>query len=187
MSSKHQLSLDIQQTNNCSLFRVIDTSIYSPDLEVTCPSLEVTAPGFNQPVSVNVSANFEVLITACVLGIQRTNCGTEASVLPDGVYNIKYSVSPNNQVFVEYHYLRNCQVLNAYYLELCNLELAACEPTADVKAQLDELRLIKSYLDAAKAKVEHCNDVQQGMELFIYAKDRLAKFGRSSCCGGRSC
>jgi hypothetical protein len=187
MSSKHQLSLDIQQTNNCSLFRVIDTSIYSPDLDVTCPSLDITPPGFNQAVSVPVSANFETIITACVLGIQLTNCGTESAVLPDGIYNIRYSVSPNDKVFVEYHYLRNCQVLNAYYLELCKLELAACQPDADVIDQLDELRLIKSYLDAAKAKVEHCNDIEQGMSLFIYAKDRLAKFGRNTCCGGRSC
>lgn len=187
MSSKHQLSLDIQQTNNCSLFRVVDTSIYSDDLDVDCARLEITPPGFNQPVVIDVEANFEQIVTACALGIQLAGCGTESVVLPDGVYNVKYSVSPNDKVFVEYHYLRNCQVLNAYYLELCHLELAACEPDADVKDQLEELRLIKSFLDAAKAKVEHCNDVEQGMLLFVYAKDRLEKFGRNMCCGGRTC
>lgn len=187
MTSKHQLSLDIQQTNNCSLFRVVDTSVYSDNLDVDCPILEITPPGFNQSVSINVQANFEEIITACILGIQVVGCGVESALLPDGVYHIRYSVSPNERVFVEYNYLRNCQVLNAYYLELCNLELAACQPDADVKAQLDELRIIKSFLDAAKAKVEHCNDIEQGMQLFIYAKDRLSKFGRNMCCGGRSC
>ena len=187
MASKHELSLDIQQSNNCSLFRVADTSIYSPDLEVTCPILQILPPGFNEPVSISVTAEFNILVTACVLGIQKSNCGTEAVTLPDGVYDIRYSVSPNDKVFVQYHYLRNCQVLNAYYLELCKLELAACEPEADVKDQLEELRLIKSYLDAAKAKVEHCNDIMQGMQLFIYAKNRLEKFGRDGCCGGKSC
>jgi hypothetical protein len=187
MSSKHQLSLDIQQTNNCSLFRIVDTSIYSTNLAVDCPTLLITPPGFNQPVSVNVeNSGFDILITACNLGLQTEGCGSSSVTLPDGIYFISYSVSPNDKVFVEYQYLRNCQVLNAYYKELCNLELAACEPDADIKDQLDELRLIKSFLDAAKVKVEHCGDITKGMQLFVYAKDRLLKFGRGSCCNRRS-
>jgi hypothetical protein len=56
------------------------------------------------------------------------------------------------------------------------LELDACEPDADVKEQLEELNLIKSFIDAAKVKVEYCHDPEIGMELLIYAQKRLLKF-----------
>jgi hypothetical protein len=54
--------------------------------------------------------------------------------------------------------------------------MAACEPPADVKADLDELRLIKSFIDAAKVKVEVCNSPDEGMDLLNYAQKRLDKF-----------
>jgi hypothetical protein len=80
-----------------------------------------------------------------------------------------------------YNYLRTCQFLNIYYKYLCQLEMAACEPQPDVRAQLEELRLIKSFHDAAKAKAEHCDDVTAAMELFNYARRRLSRFGKDCC------
>lgn len=176
MPSKHQLSLEVPDTNNCAVFRVLDTSLYSELLEVTCGTLEITSPGFNEPVSIEVLPNFNLILNACTLGIQSAGCGTTSELIPDGIYKIKYSVSPNDKVFVEYQYLRVCQTVNRYMSQLCKLELAACEPQADVKADLNELRLIKSFIDAAKVKVEYCENPQQGMELLLYAQKRLQKF-----------
>lgn len=176
MASKHQLSLEVPDTNNCSVFRVFDSSIYSDLLEVTCGTLQITSPGFNEAVSIEVLPGFNLILNACTLGIQTSGCGTTSVRIPDGIYTVRYSVSPNSLVYVEYNYLRVCQTLNKYFNELCKLEMAACEPTADVKAELDELRLIKSFIDAAKAKVEVCNSPHQGMELLVYAQKRLQKF-----------
>lgn len=187
MASKHQLSLEIVQTNNCSVIRLFDTSIYSPDLDIDCGIIQIIPPGFNETVTITVEPGFDFMLTACLLGIQTKDCGELANYLPDGIYNIKYSVSPNDKVYVEYNYLRTCQVLSTYYRELCKLELAACEPDPDIKAQVEEIQLIKGYIDAAKAKVEHCGDLQAGIQLLIYAKDRLEKFGRDSWCGPGGC
>jgi len=181
MASKHQLSLEVPETNNCQVFRVFDTSLYSDDLAVTCGTLQITSPGFNEPVSIETLPGFNLILNACTLGIQSSGCGTTSQRLPDGIYVIRYSVSPNDKVFVEYYYLRTCQTVNKYFNELCKLEMAACEPQADVKAQLDELRLIKSFIDAAKAKVEYCQSPQQGMDLFVYAQRRLQRFGEMCC------
>jgi len=177
MAYKHQLSLEVPETNNCSLFRILDTSIYSEHIPVTCSRLEIISPGYNQPAVIDVLPGFNLILNACTLEIQTIDCGDTSQVLPDGVYAIKYSVSPNDKVFVEYHYLRVCQLLNKYFNELCKLELAACEPQADVRAQLDELRMIKSYIDAAKIKVEVCDEVQEGIDLFTYAQKLLNKYG----------
>lgn len=182
MSYKHQLSLEIPETNNCKVFRVIDTSIYDGHLDVTCAQLEITSPGFNEPVVIEVAVpNFNYVLNACTLGIQTAGCGTTSKTLPDGIYTVVYSVSPNEEVYVKYHYLRVCQTVNKYFNKLCELEMAACEPEADVKDELAELRLIKSFIDAAKAKVEQCDDLEAGMELLIYAQNRLQKFGRPGC------
>ena len=176
MPSKHQLSLEVPETNNCSVLRIFDTSIYSDLLDITCGTLQITSPGFNQPVSIEVLPHFNLILNGCTLGIQTTNCGSVSQRIPDGIYTIKYSVSPNSEVYVEYYYLRVCQTLNKYFNELCRLELAACDPQPDVKADLDELRLIKSFIDAAKVKVEICNNPQEGMDLLLYAQKRLQKY-----------
>ena len=175
MINKHQLSLEVPDTNNCSVFRVFDTSLYSSLIDIDCGTLEITSPGFNEAVSIQVIPQFNLILNACTLGLQTARCGSVSEVLPDGIYNIKYSVSPNSQVYVEYNYLRICQTLNKYFNELCRLELAACEPQADVKEELEELNLIKNFLDAAKVKVEYCENPQQGMDLFMYAQARLQK------------
>jgi hypothetical protein len=176
MSYKHQLSLEVPDTNNCQVFRILDTSIYDEHVPVTCSRLEITSPGYNQPVTIDVIQGFNLILNGCTLGIQTSGCGSVSERLPDGIYTIRYSVSPNDKVYVEYHYLKTCLITNKYFNELCKLELAACEPEADVKEDLNELRLIKSYIDAAKAKVEQCDDLQQGMDLLIYAQSRLQKF-----------
>jgi hypothetical protein len=191
MAYKHQLSLEVPDTNNCSVFRIVDTSIYDEHVPVTCPKLEITSPGFNEPVVIdvvlsedpttNAPINFSYILNGCTLGIQTSGCGQISERLPDGIYTIRYSVSPNDKVFVEYHYLRTCLTNNKYFNELCKLELAACEPDAEVKAQLNELRLIKSFIDAAKAKVEQCNDLQEGIELLFYAQKRLQKYSNGTC------
>jgi hypothetical protein len=182
MANKHQLSLDIPYTSNPRIFRIVDASIYNANVKVDCQHLEVTPPGFNEPVNVPITTTqFSMVLTACNLGLQTKNCVDNAYILPDGIYIIKYSVSPNDKVYVEYHHLRVTQFIGRYNQLLCDLELHACEPSADVKAQLDELRLIKSFIDAAKVKVEDCHDDAEGMNLLAYAQQRLMKLSDDNC------
>jgi len=182
MASKHQLSLELPDTNNIKVLRLFDTSYYAEGLTVDCGKLLITSPGFNMPVVIEVLPHFNLVLNACALGLQSTGCGEYSQVIPDGIYKINYSVSPNSNVFVEYDYLRVTQTLNKYYNLLAQLELSGCEPDADVKEQLNELRLIKSFIDAAKAKVEYAHDPEQGMELLVYAQKRLNKYTAKCAC-----
>lgn len=180
MAFKHHLSLEVPDTNNVKVLRLFDTSQYAEDLTVDCGTLRITSPGFNLPVVIDVLPHFNLVINACSLGLQRSGCGTTAESLPDGIYVINYSVSPNTSVFVEYNHLRVVQITNKYNNIMANLEIAACEPNADVKAKLDELRLIKSFIDAAKIKVEYGHEPQDGISLLAYAQKRLTKLS-SEC------
>lgn len=169
----------------CSL-KLMDTSVYSDDLPIDCPLLEITLPGFAQPIQFDeerLSSGFQVSLTNCELSLteQPEDCGQRDSPLPDGVYIIKYSVSPNDQVFVEYNHLRMTKALNCYFEALCELDLGNCEPDSETYKKLMELNKIKGYLDAAKAKVEICHNPGQGMEIYNYAVKLLSKFGCSKC------
>lgn len=175
MASKHLLSLEVPDTNNIKVFRIFDTSFYASSLSVDCSTLRITCPGFNAPVVLEILPNFNLVLNACSLGLQATDCGHIDYVIPDGIYTIHYSVSPNTHVFVEYRYLRVSQTLNKYYNFLSTLEMSGCEPAADVKETLDELALIKNFIDAAKAKVEYGNDPETGIELLLYAQKKLNK------------
>jgi hypothetical protein len=177
----HQLFLDIPHTSNPRVFRIFDSSIYSDVLPITCATLEVTPPGFNKPTTISVLPNFNLVLNACSLGIQTQGCGDSSEIIPDGIYIVKYSVSPNDKVYVEYNHLRVTQFINRYNQKLCELEMHACEPSADIKAQLNELRLIKSFIDAAKVKVEDCHQNNEGMELLLYAQKRLMKMDGMKC------
>lgn len=181
MASKHQLSLELPESNNIRVMRIADTSFYAEDVNVDCALLSITPPGFNQPRNIEVIKGFNMPLNACTLGLQNTGCQSAVQPIPDGIYIIRYSVSPNDTTFVEYNHLRITQTNNRYFNLLCELEMGACEPDADIKEKLNELRLIKSFMDAAKAKVEYCHDSEKGMELLAYAKKRLDKITNALC------
>jgi hypothetical protein len=181
MALKHDLNLEVNDTNNVYVFRVSDISTYAPGFDVKCPTLEITSPGFNTPASIEVLPHFNLVLNACTLGIQNTGCGQSTYRLPDGIYEIRYSIAPSDKLYTCYSHLRVTQTLNVYNNLLCQLEIAACEPDEDVRESLDELRLIKSYIDAAKVKVELCNEPEKGMELLYYAQKKLNKLTDKSC------
>lgn len=189
MPSKHHLSVNIPETNNVSVFRIIDTSIYADGLEIKCAKLQITSPGYTIPVEIDVTnfanntvGSFNIMLNACTLGLLANGCNEQDNLpsIPDGIYKIRYSVSPNDKVYVDYYFLRMSQTYNIYNQELCKLELGAYEPSVEVKARLNELSLIKSYFEAAKIKAEDCHEPNLAMELFLYAKQRLDSY-RTGC------
>ena len=179
----HQLSLDIPHTNNPRVFRIFDTSVYTDlsKLPVKCGTLQITVPGFNIPVNIDVDPEFNLVLTACDLGLQTIGCDEYSNILPDGIYIIRYSISPNDKVFVEYNHLRVTQFINRYNQKLGDLEIAACEPSVDIKHQLEELSLIRSLIDAAIVKVEDIHESNEGMQILMYAQTRLMKLDNRRC------
>jgi len=181
MAQKHILSLDIPETLNTKIFRVVDTSTYSTDLGITCNRLQILLPGYLEEVILEILPNSENVFNACTLHLQDTNCDTALSELPDGIYTIRYSVAPNDKVWIEYNYLRIAQTLNTYYNILCSINLTGAEPLATEKEKLNKLRMLKMMLEGAKAKVEFCNNPEQGQLIFNYAKKQIDKLNCTYC------
>ena len=179
--ANHILSLEVPTVMNPCILKIFDTSVYTTLLPVTCPTLNITVPGFGYSVQLDTTQDFVETITACDLQLQTTDCGTVTVDIPDGIYIIKYSVSPNETVYVEYNHMRITQALNKYYNILCDVDAAACDPPFKIKQRLEELRLIFMYLQAAKGKVEFCHEPQKGMSLYNYALKLLNKLDCINC------
>jgi hypothetical protein len=175
MAEKHILSLEIPTVANCEILSIRDTSQYTDLLPIDCPELLITTPGFNSPALVAVTPNFDLNLTACDLGIQTSDCGTSRIEIPDGVYVVRYSVSPNDKVYVEYNHLRITKILTLYYKILCDLDLKTCEPTVDRKELVDKMNYLRTLIDAAVSKVEYCTSPSQGMEMYNYVLKELQK------------
>lgn len=182
--AQHTLSLDVPDTMNLCQLRIVDTSIYNPDIPITCQILEVTMPGFTQAVQfgdTEITEGFIENLTTCDLKTQVTDCGTTYDTLPDGIYIIKWSVSPNDLVYVEYNHLRMVIALNQYNAILCELDIQTCAPTAELEKKMKDLNQIRMYLSAAKAMVEICHEPKKGMELYNYAVKLLNKYECKTC------
>jgi len=182
--AQHVLSLEAPDTLNKCILRIVDTSIYNSQVTVKCPLLQVTLPGFNIPVQFDetlIQPGFNLNLTACDLDLQVNNCGTTFNDLPDGIYILKYSVSPNDLVYVEYNHLRITCALFKIQQIYCDLDLGTCDPPDKTQARLDELQTIEQYLKAAKAYVEFCHQPSKGMDLYRYAMKLLNKMDCSSC------
>lgn len=179
------LSLEVPDTLNKCILRVVDTSVYNPLKTPTCPLLQITLPGHNLPVQFTdstIAPGFSLNLTACDLELQTSNCGTTYTDLPDGIYIIKYSVSPNDLVYVEYNHLRITCALNKVQAIYCDLDLGTCDPPVAIKAKLEQIRLIQQYLNAAKAMVEFCHQPSKGMDIYRYAVKLLSKLTCSTGC-----
>tara|TARA_R100000152_G_C6780747_1_gene213936 strand:- start:829 stop:1404 length:576 start_codon:yes stop_codon:yes gene_type:complete len=191
MACKHILSLEVPTVSNCDIFTVSDTSQYCKDLQVTCPQIEISAPGYASPQLIKVDItksngewnNFgSINLSACNLGLTTLDCDSTRSIIKDGIYIIKYSVSPHDKVYVEYNHLRITEILAAYYQKLCSLQVKPCEPSSQKQQLLAEMKYIRTLIDAAKAKVEYCQSPNEGMELYDFAWKKLKKITCEICC-----
>lgn len=176
------LSLNIPDIMTDCVFRIEDTSLYEPLMPYICPTVQVLVPGYKDCVTFNdttvptVGKNFIFNLSACDLEIQKSQCGSEFNSLPDGIYVIKYALSPFEKMYVEYNHLRVTGLKKKLKAEFCKLKLSACEPIPETKSKFDELMQITAYIEAAKAKAEFCLDADQAMVLYNYANKLMSQY-----------
>ena len=115
------------------------------------------------------------LISINLVFENETSKFTFGNHTPDGVYIIKYSVAPNDEVFVEYNHLRITKILNLYHEVLCGLHVDTCEPSSERWELIGEIHYIRTLIDAAVSQVEYCCSPTKGMDMYNYALKRLQK------------
>lgn len=185
--AQHNLSIQAVDTMNTCIFKVQDLSVYTDLIPYSCPTLQILLPGFKTAVLFNdtttpaITQGFDLNLNGCNLGVQTSDCDSSPVTLPDGIYAIRYSVSPNAQVYVEINHLRITNIMHLYKEELCKLNIGACEPSPEQKEKLNQLNYIKMLIESAKAKAEFCLQSGKAMELYNYAKKLLDKMNCKTC------
>lgn len=180
----HNLGIEILDTSNENILKITDISVYSEELDVTCPELLITPPGFQ--VSASIPANlltphFNIVLTACMLDLQTDGCDSRFDPLPDGIYAIKYSVAPNDSVYVVYNHLRTVKAEKRLTKLLCQVNAEDYFLPEQKKNLLTKVREIREMLDAAKASVNFCHKADKGMIIYERALKMIDKIDCKGC------
>lgn len=187
MEGTHFIKLNVPSTLTECILRVEDYSIYNSLLPFTAPTLQIQVPGFKTCVEFNLlntpdlDKKFTLNITACMLGLQDTNCGFQNNPLPDGIYTITYSVAPNQILYDTVYHLRTSALERALLCLYKDLNSGPCEPSNELNRQMDLLGTIDGYIKTAKAFAYFDNDCTNAMLMYNYAKELIDKMNCKSC------
>lgn len=175
--AKHILALDFPDTPNEGIFRIKDTSIYTPLLKVECPELQILPSGYGRPAVLNsITAGFDLVLNACTMGIMGpASCADTCPNLPDGVWHIRYDISPNDKVYVEYDIMRTTHATNRLNAMYCATADKPCNPDADTVYQLQQLDLIRDFLVASQVLVGEQHKIEDGVNMYRYAVNLIDK------------
>lgn len=176
--------LNIQEipTNNPKTLILKDTSFYNESIKTENCILEISTPGSYITQIFKVRPDFIKTYNSSSLKILPVKKASQLIPLPDGIYNIKYSVKPNNLVFVEYSLMRNVRILQRYYSAGCDLFTNKCDITKrEFEQRREQLTWIKELIDFSKYKVEECGEEQAGLDLYNQAKELLDNYQKCSC------
>ena len=177
-------SLAIQEipTKDCCFLRLADNSYYNPDFPVENGILEILTPGAPCAKYFSVEPYFNTSFNSSSLELITPGASEATIPLPDGIYNIKYSVKPNNFLVAEYYLMRTCKLDKKYADEVCKLwseKNSLCKE--DFNKKKDELDYIRFLIDSSKFLVEEKTDLRLGAELYAEA-DRLIKIYNGTQC-----
>lgn len=179
-----QLSIQFYEDFNLNTLTLIDRSLYNADIAASCERLLITMPGFTNPITIEgIEKNFNSALSAQDFKlVNYATCNCDWMALPDGLYIVNYSICPNDEVYVEYNYLRQTATYKKYYKKLCALQLLGCETKNKTAETIKKLQTIEMYLQAAKAYVEECSAANRGLELQTYANKMLDKLNVDCGC-----
>lgn len=187
----HSLSLEITDGIDCSTLIIRDASVWDPNLTIANPIVEVQTPisGCFYPFTVAngvgsciVTPGFSLILGCAQLEVCCADCPPGSSTLPDGNYDIKFSVDPNLKTLVEFNYFRNCELYNKYIAAVCGTRAAKCDMRPDeYRQKLLDLRSIKELVDGSKWSAEECLDVPQALEMYNEAIQLLQQYNHLSC------
>ena len=170
MISQLDIYID-RQLLNPNLLVVKDASYYNPDIEVTNAYLEILPPGFRENLLIEVDPRFIEILDSNSLNLTSPCKDNSLSELPDGLWTIRYSICPNDKLYVEYTFLRNTKQLIEFQKLYCALNHCS---SLELENKLKELEVINSYIKAAEYKAE-CGQYKQALELYDYANKLIKK------------
>lgn len=175
------LELFIPDNSGLCTMNIQDISYYPEGWVVECPDLVITPPGFSDGVPIDIGdILFNKTITACDLGLQRENCDRCRMNLPDGIYLIRYSISPNDKLFVNYYHFRTAILRYKFHALLCCIDKKKLYDE-DLKIVHSMINKILFNMEVLKLDCEFNHNIGEAMNLYKEIERDISKIACSFC------
>jgi hypothetical protein len=173
------LNILVVPTYNTLTFGIADASTYATP--PSAPTIEITVPSFGL-VTLPFTINDFNIFNSTSLGI--TSVGDPLLPLPDGVYNLRYSITPAYINFVERSIMRVDQLQERFDEAFMKLDMMECDLAIKTQQKVN-LNSIYFFIQGSIAAANNCA-VDQANKLYNQAKKMLDNFVKSGC-GGCGC
>jgi hypothetical protein len=161
---------------------IIDASTYPAAPPVVNPTIEITVPGFNKVVLPFVP-NTTNIFNSETLGI--TSSGDPLLPLPDGIYFIKYSVTPAYENFVDKSIMRIDQLQEKFDTAFMKLDMMECDRAIKTQQKVN-LNSVYYFIQGSIAAANNCA-VDASNRLYAQANRMLNNFIKNNCyCTGNN-
>lgn len=185
----HQLDITYHNTYNCKALKIEDNSIYDDTLPVKNPILEIKGPGLTSYVPFyfpNKKWKSITLNCSSLKLCSKKKSSSTLTILPDGIYDIKYSIDPNLKSMVEFSHMRVCRLMSNY-IKLVGLFLSKKSEIdkSDIECLEKAFIKIKDTIDASVYAVEELLDNVLGLELYSEAANKVNEINNGNfkgCC-----
>lgn len=179
------LNLDILvvPTYNTLTIGIADASTYPTDPPVvTAPTIEIDVPSLGV-VILPFTVNEFNIFNSTSLGL--TVIGEPLIPLPDGIYNLKYTVAPAYLNFVEKSIMRIDRIQEKFDEAFMKLDMMECDMAIKTQQKVD-LNSVYFFIQGSLAAANNCA-VAEANKLYTQANNMLNNFIKNNCyCSGNN-
>lgn len=177
------LDILLLDTHNLGTLGVADVSQYPTGFTITSPSLEIIPPSF--PVSTkSFTPNSLNIFNADDAGVGCSDPTGVKCEIPDGYWQLKYTVAPAQTYFVQKSFMRTNRLQRLLGQAFLSIDLDKCDEVikAQDMAQIDQ---INYYLQSSIAAGNECN-AKLAIDLYNIAYRMTNQLLKDKCFGGNN-
>lgn len=175
-----RLNFDIIDTHDFKTLGILDTSWYNPDIKIETPTIEILPPGYTVAASPFYMVGALNVYNSNGVGITRASCEEELIQLPDGIWKVRYSICPNDKLFIEKFFLKTDIIRCRYTKAFLNLDLNTCDNPYNVEKK-KKLEEIEFYINGAVAAAND-KDTKLANDLYNKASKLLDRYSDKCSC-----
>lgn len=167
------LNLTIFPDHDEKLLIVGDASSYPTGFNIVNPTAQITVPGYG-PKTISFTERTINIYNSNDLGVTCDVDNCDLSVLPDGLYTIKYAIAPAYKYNVTKTFFRVASLYKKFDEKFLELKLFICDGQLNKvkKMQLDD---IEFYIQGAISAGNKCAN-KLAVELYNKAQTLLNRF-----------
>lgn len=173
-----KLNLLFPETHDAKSLLIADISTYPSSFSIVNPTIEITPPGFNV-VTLSFTAQGFTVYDSMSLEITCSDLDCDKIDLPDGIYYVKYSISPAYRYFVNKSFLRVNKLQEKFDKVYLKLDFMQCDQ-AIKEEDMEVLNTIETYIQGAIAAANNCLDTL-AMKLYNKANEYIKDFVNNRC------